>query len=126
MKKILLLVLVVFMGVGQTQALNPFGKKTGMREIILVKFKKDVPPAQKEELQKLIKELKSAKTIEQVEWGNRVDYSGGTKDYDKCLMLEFKNDNNFEVFQANPMRVRLIGKLIAMSDKLLQFTYKIE
>ncbi len=126
MKKILLLVFVVLMGVSQTQALNPFGKKTGMREIILVKFKKDVPPAQKEQLQKLIKELKSAKTIEQVEWGKRVDYSGGTKDYDKCLMLEFKNDNNFEVFQANPMRVRLIGKLIAMSDKLLQFTYKIE
>ena len=126
MKKVLLLVLVVFLGVAQTQALNPFGKKTGMREIILVKFKKDVPPAQKEELLKLIKELKSAKTIEQVEWGKRVDYSGGTKDYDKCLMLEFKNENNFEVFQANPMRVRLIGKLIAMSDRLLQFTYKIE
>ena len=128
MKKLLLIVLAVFLGVSATQAKKmPFGKKTGIREVILVKFKKDIPPVQKKELEKLITELKSnAKTVESVEWGQRIDYTGSTKEYDKCLMLKFKNDNNFEVFQSNPVRLRLLGKLMAMSDKLLQFSYKIE
>ena len=41
-------------------------------------------------------------------------------------MLEFKNDNNLEIFQANPLRMRLMGKLIPVSDKILKFTYRIE
>ena len=127
MKKILLLTLVVFLGFSQMQAMAPFGKKTGVREVILVKFKKEIPPAQKKELETLIDDLKSnTKTVESVEWGQRMDYSGATKDYDKCLMLKFKNDNNFEIFQSNPLRMRLLGKLMAMSDKILQFSYKIE
>lgn len=127
MKKVLMIVFAVFLGISATQAKGPFGKKSaGIREVFLVKFKQDVPPAQREDLQKLIKELGSAKTIEKVEWGKRVDFTGSTKEYDACLSLKFKNDNNLEVFQTNPLRVRLMGKLIAMSDKVLQFTYKIE
>ncbi len=127
MKKILLIMLVALLGFSQMQAKAPFGKKTGIREIILVKFKKDVSPAQRKELDAFIKELKSnAKTIEKVEWGKRVDFSGASKEYDQCLMLEFKNDNNLEIFQANPLRMRLMGKLIPVSDKILKFTYRIE
>ena len=59
MKKILLIMLVALLGFSQMQAKAPFGKKTGIREIILVKFKKDVSPAQRKELDAFIKELKS-------------------------------------------------------------------
>ncbi len=127
MKKVLLIVFAVLLGVSTASAIKPFGKKTGLREVILVKFKKDISPAQRKELETLISDLKSnTKTVEKVEWGKRIDYSGSTKEYDQCLMLEFKNDNNFEIFQTNPVRMRLMGKLIALSEKMLQFTYKIE
>ncbi|UBM62030.1 Dabb family protein [Candidatus Sulfidibacterium hydrothermale] len=127
MKKFFLIVVVLLAGVVGTQAMAPFGKKpTAIREIILVKFKKDIPATQKEELIALIEELKHTKTIEKVEWGKRVDYTGASKEYDQCLMLKFKNDNNMEIFQANPLRMRMLGKLMAMSDKMLRFTYHIE
>ncbi len=127
MKKVLLIVFTVLLGISTANAMMPFGKKTGIREVVLVKFKKDISPAQRKELETLIKDLKSnTKTVEKVEWGKRIDYSGSTKEYDQCLMLEFKNDNNFEIFQTNPVRMRLMGKLIALSEKMLQFTYKIE
>jgi hypothetical protein len=127
MKKLFLIVFAVFLSISATQAINPFGKKTGIREIVLVKFKKGIPPAQKEELDKLIKNLKSdARTIDKVEWGKRLDFTGATKEYDYCLMLEFKNDNNLEIFNTNPVRMKLMGKLIPMTDKILKFTYRIE
>ncbi len=127
MKKVLFVVFAILMGIAETQAMVPFGKKKGIREIILVKFKKDVTPAQRAELDKLIKDLKSnTKTIERVEWGKRIDYTGSTKEYDRCLMLKFKNDNNLEIFQSNPVRLKLMGKLIPISDKILKFTYRIE
>ncbi len=127
MKKILFVVFALLIGFAETQAMVPFGKKTGIREIILVKFKKDITPAQRSELDKLIKDLKSnTRTIERVEWGKRIDYTGSTKEYDQCLMLKFKNDNNLEIFQSNPVRLKLMGKLIPISDKILKFTYRIE
>ncbi len=127
MKKILLVVIALTIGIVETQAMNPFGKKSGIREVILVKFKKDITPAQKKELDALIKDLKSqTKTIENVEWGKRIDYTGASKEYDQCLMLKFKNDNNLEIFQSNPVRLKLMGMLIPLSDKLLKFTYKTE
>ncbi len=127
MKKVLFVVFVLLIGFAETQAMVPFGKKKGIREIILVKFKKDVSPAQMVELDKLIKDLKSnTRTIEKVEWGKRIEYTGATKEYDKCLMLKFKNDNNLEIFQSNPVRLKLMGKLIPITDKILKFTYRIE
>lgn len=127
MKKVFMVVFAIFLGVSTTQAKLPFGKKPGIREIILVKFKKNITPAQRKELDTFIKELKSnAKTIENVEWGKRLDFSGASKEYDQCLMLKFKNDNNLEIFQANPLRMRLEGKLIPLSEKILKFTYRIE
>jgi len=127
MKKVLLVVFALLIGFAETQAINPFGKKQGIREIILVKFKKDITPAQRKELDALIKNLKSnTKTIEKVEWGKRLDYTGASKEYDQCLMLKFKNDNNLEIFQADPVRLKLMGKLIPLSEKLLKFTYKTE
>jgi len=127
MKKVLFVVFALVIGFAEAQAMAPFGKKTGIREIILVKFKKDITPAQRAELDKLIKDLKSnTKTIERVEWGKRIDYTGSTKEYDQCLMLKFKNDNNLEIFQSNPVRLKLMGKLIPITDKILKFTYRIE
>ncbi len=127
MKKVLFVVFAILMGIVETQAMVPFGKKAGIREIILVKFKKDITPAQRAELDKLIKDLKSnTRTIEKVEWGKRIDYTGSTKEYDRCLMLKFKNDNNLEIFQSNPVRLKLMGKLIPITDKILKFTYRIE
>ena len=127
MKKVLLVVFAVLLGVTEIHAMVPFGKKTGIREIVLVKFKKDITSDQRAELDKLIKDLKSnTKTIERVEWGKRIDFSGASKEYDQCLMLEFKNDNNLEIFQANPLRMKLMGKLIPLTDKILKFTYRIE
>lgn len=127
MKKVLFVAFAILMGIAETQAMVPFGKKKGIREIILVKFKKDVSPAQMAELNKLIKDLKSnTRTIEKVEWGKRIEYTGATKEYDKCLMLKFKNDNNLEIFQSNPVRLKLMGKLIPITDKILKFTYRIE
>jgi hypothetical protein len=128
MKKLLLLSFALVLGVSVSRAEKlPFGKKKGIREVILVKMKKDIPPAQRKELETLISDLKSnTKTVESVEWGRRVDYNGVTKEYDRCLLLKFRNDNDFEIFQANPVRMRLLGKLMALSDKILQFSYKIE
>jgi len=127
MKKVLLVVFAVLLGFTEIHAMVPFGKKTGIREIVLVKFKKDITSDQRAELDKLIKDLKSnTKTIERVEWGKRIDFSGASKEYDQCLMLEFKNDNNLEIFQANPLRMKLMGKLIPLTDKILKFTYRIE
>ncbi len=127
MKKVLLIAFALLMGIAETQAVNPFGKKAAIREIILVKFKKGVTPAQMKELNTLIKDIKSnTKTVDKVEWGKRIDFTGASKEYDQCLMLKFKNDNNLEIFQSNPVRLRLMGKLIPLTDKILKFTYKTE
>ena len=127
MKKIILAFFVLLFTTTSTYAVIPFGKKpTAIREIILVKFKKDVSATQKKALDALLDELRHTKTIEKVEWGKRIDYTGASKEYDQCLMLKFKNDNDLEVFQTNPLRMRLLGKLIALSDKMLRFTYHIE
>ncbi len=127
MKKVLLIAFALLMGIAETQAMNPFGKKAAIREIILVKFKKGVTPAQMKELNTLIKDIKSnTKTVDKVEWGKRIDFTGASKEYDQCLMLKFKNDNNLEIFQSNPVRLRLMGKLIPLTDKILKFTYKTE
>ncbi|VAW27888.1 hypothetical protein MNBD_BACTEROID07-754 [hydrothermal vent metagenome] len=127
MKKVLFIVFALLIGFAETQAMVPFRKKTGIREIILVKFKNDVSPAQRAELDKLIRDLKSnTKTIEKVEWGKRIEYTDASKAYDQCLMLKFKNDNDLQIFQSNPVRLKLMGKLIPISDKILKFTYKIE
>ena len=127
MKKVLFIVFALLMGIAETQAMNPFGKKAAIREIILVKFKKGVTPAQMKELNTLIKDIKSnTKTVDKVEWGKRINFTGASKEYDQCLMLKFKNDNNLEIFQSNPVRLRLMGKLIPLTDKILKFTYKTE
>ncbi len=125
MKKLLLVVFALFLGFTEAQAISPFAKKPIIREIILVKFKKNVTPAQMAALNKLIKDLKSnTKTVDAVEWGKRIDYTGSTKDYDQCLVLKFKNDNDLEVFQTNPVQLELMGKLIPITTKILKFTYK--
>ncbi len=125
MKTVLFIVFALLMGVAETQAMTPFGKKAIIREIILVKFKKDITAVQRTELDKLIKDLKSnTRTIDKVEWGKRIDFTGASKEYDQCLMLEFKNDNNLEIFQSNPVRLKLMGMLIPITDKILKFTYK--
>ncbi len=127
MKKVFFIVFALLLGAVGTQAMVPFGKKKGIREIILIKFKSNITPAQKTELNKLIKDLKSnTKTLKNVEWGKRIDFTDASKEYDQCLMLEFKNYNNFEIFQANPVRLKLMGKLIPITTKILKFTYKIE
>ncbi|GMT44730.1 MAG: hypothetical protein IEMM0006_0562 [bacterium] len=127
MKKFFFIAFALLLGVVETQAMVPFGKNKGIREIILVKFKSDITPAQKAELDKLVKDLKSnTKTLKNVEWGKRIDFTGASKEYDQCLMLEFKNDNNLEIFQANPIRLKLMGKLIDLTSKILKFTYRIE
>jgi len=125
MKKVLLVAFALFLGFTEAKAISPFAKKPIIREIILVKFKKDVTPAQMSALNKLIKDLKSnTKTVDEVEWGRRIDYTGSTKEYDQCLVLKFKNDNDLEVFQTNPVQLELMGKLIPITTKILKFTYK--
>ncbi len=127
MKKVFFIAFALLLGAVGTRAMVPFGKKKGIREIILIKFKSNTTPAQKTELNKLIKDLESnTKTLKNVEWGKRIDFTDASKEYDQCLMLEFKNYNNFEIFQTNPVRLRLMGKLIPITTKILKFTYKIE
>ncbi len=127
MKKVFFIAFALLLGAVETQAMVPFGKNKGIREIILVKFKSNITSAQKAELDKLIKDLKSnTKTLKNVEWGKRIDFTGASKEYDQGVMLEFKNDNNLEIFQTNPVRLKLMGKLIALTSKMLKFTYRIE
>jgi len=37
-----------------------------------------------------------------------------------------KDKLNFEIYQQNPLQLQLMGKLIPLSDKILNFTYLID
>ncbi len=128
MKKITLTVLILFSMTLLTYAHSPKKTKTrGIRQIVMVKFKAKTTAAEIAAIDSLALNMgEKVKPIRKIEWGKRIDENGTTTDYDYCLMLEFKNETDMEIYQTNPLRLKLMGKLIPLSDQTLKFTYLIK
>lgn len=127
MKKIVLLSLILFSFSLAGYAGTPFNKEKGIRKLILIHFKNGTTDKQIASIDSLARVVNSkVKAIHKLEWGKKMEENNATTQYDFCLMLEFKNATNFEIYQQNPLRLQLMGKLIPLTDKILNFTYLID
>ena len=128
MKKLLFFSIFILIASGSVFAGKPLIKKNNasLRQVILIKFKDKTTPAQIHSLDSLTQVLNNkVKTLRNAEWGKRIDFTEVSTEYDYCLMFEFKTENDFEIFQENPLRLKFFGKLIPMSDKMLKFIYQV-
>ena len=127
MKKIVVVSLILFSFSLSGYAGTPRIKEKGIRKLILVHFKTGTTENQIAGIDSLARIVNSkVKAINKLEWGKKMEENGATTQYDFCLMLEFKNAINFEIYQQNPLQLQLMGKLIPLSDKILNFTYLID
>ena len=127
MRKIVLLGLILFSFSLTGFAATHKTKGKGIRKLILVHFKNGTTDKQIASIDSLARVVDSkVKAISKLEWGGKMDENGATTQYDYCLMLEFKNSTDLEIFRQNPVQLQLMGKLIPLSDKILNFTYLID
>ncbi len=127
-KKYLSLVLILF--IFSTSLLGKEApipaKDKVIKQYILIGFKTGIKPAQINEIKEQAMALaKKTRTLKKVEWGKRADITDNTKDYGYCLIFEFKNDADFEIFQENPLRIELMGRIYPIAKKTLKFTYHV-
>ena len=127
MKKILILVIALLSITSISLARTPKVKTTGIRQIVLVKFKTQVTNNQIATLDSLSQILaEKVKPIRKLQWGKRMDEIGTTQEYDYCLVVEFRNETDLEIYETNPLHLKFMGKLIPLSEKTLKFTYQIK
>jgi len=127
MKKILILAIALLSITSISLARTPKVKTTGIRQIVLVKFKTQVTNKQITSLDSLSKVLaEKVKPIRKLEWGKRIDEIGSSQEYDYCLVVEFRNETDMEIYQTNPLHLKFMGKMIPLSEKTLKFTYQIK
>lgn len=122
----LILILFVFSTSIMGKEIPLPSKDKVIKQYILIGFKSDVKPSQINEIKEQAMTLaKKVHTLKKVEWGKRADITDNTKDYGYCLIFEFRNDSDFEIFQENPLRIELMGKIYPIAKKTLKFTYHV-
>lgn len=130
MKKLFILAIVFISVSSFGLARNSKEKKvktTGIRQIVLLKFKSQITAGQIASIDSLtVTMAEKIKPVRKLEWGKRVDETGTTKTFDYCLMVEFRDETDMEIYQTNPLHLKFLGKIIPMTEKMLKFTYLIK
>ncbi len=128
MKKLIILSLLVFIGMGSMQAGNheKAKKVKGIRHLVLIKYKEGVTGAQKARIDTLVWNMKKEiKVIKSLEWGKTMGMANETKEYDYCLNIVFKSELDMTMYEEHPAHQRLKAAVIPLVAKLIRFNYEI-
>jgi hypothetical protein len=127
MKKLLIILALVFTATGMTIANQPAKKVKGIRHLVLVKFKENTTPQQIARIDTLVMKMKNEiKAIHKLEWGKRMGLPGETDEYDYCLNIIFKSELNMTMYEEHPAHKKLKAAILPLISKITRFNYEIE
>jgi hypothetical protein len=127
MKKLLLILVLAFLGIATLNANQPGKKVKGIRHIVLVKFKENTTPQQIAHIDTLVWKMKNEiKAIHKLEWGKRMGLSGESDEYDYCLNIIFKSELDLTMYEEHPAHKKLKAAVIPLISKITRFNYEIK
>ncbi len=121
MKKFVIVLFVLFFGFGHLQAKE---RAKGLRHLVLIKFKEGTTADQIARIDSLVwKMAKEIKEIKKLEWGKSLGLLSETKEYDYCLNIVFKSENDMMLFSVHPAYQKFKAAIIPITAKIIRFNY---